>query len=132
MKLIGYFINAITAIGMFIYLIKETYYNYQGGYMGEIGPAFVIFIIFIFGWVLTPYILMSFLVARHSRMDPDRVMADCIASFIVALIGLFIWADIFYLHPDPQSPVGLIFLPPIQVAIYLGVTAIFRAIESRR
>lgn len=132
MKLIGYFINAITAIGMFIYLIKKTYYNLQKGYMGEIGPAFVIFIIFIFCWVLIPYILMSFIIARHSKANPEWVMGDSITSLMVCLFGLLVWADVFYIRPDPQSPVALFFLPPIQVVIFLGITAIFRAIESRR
>lgn len=131
MKLIGYFINAITAIGMFIYLLKEAYEN-QKGYGREIDSVDIIFLIFIFCWVLIPYILMSVMIAKHSRANPEWVTGDSITSLIVCLFGLYIWADVFYIRPDPQSPVALLCLPPIQVFVFLGITAIFRAIESRR
>lgn len=132
MKLIGYFTNAITAIGMFIYLFKEAYDSIQKGYAGEIGTAKIIFLIFIFCWVLIPYILMIFMIAKHSKANPEWVMGDSITSLMVCLFGLLVWADVFYIRPDPQSPVALFFLPPLQVLIFLGVSAIFRAIESRR
>lgn len=131
MKFIGYFINAITAIIIFIFDIKVTYSGYKKGYMGEISVAYIIFIIVSDIWILAPYILMIVMIARHSRANPEWVSGDALTSLIVCLFGLLIWADVFYFRPDPQSPVALLCLPPIQVFAFLGITAIFRAIQSR-
>jgi len=116
---------------MFIYLIEKIYYKLQKGYAVEIGIADIIFLIFIFCWVLMPYILMSFIIAKHSRTNPEWVTGNTLTSLIVCLFGLYILADIFFIRPDAQGAVALFFLPPIQVFVFLGITAIFRAIQSR-
>jgi len=130
-KLIGYLINAITAISKFIYLLKVTANSIRTGYAGETGTSDIILLIISFIWILAPYILMILMIARHSKKNPEWVTGDTLTSLIVCLFGLFIWADVFYLRPDPQSPVALFFLPPIQVLGFLGITAIFRAIQAR-
>ncbi|MDO9289652.1 MAG: hypothetical protein Q7T83_12795, partial [Thermodesulfovibrionales bacterium] len=83
-------------------------------------------------WILIPYILIIFMIARHSKTNPEWVTGDSITSLVVCLFGLLILADVFFIRPDAQGPVALFFLPPIQVFVFLGITAIFRAIEARR
>ncbi len=132
MKFLGYFINAITAIGMFIYLSQKAFSNLKKGYVGEVGLSKIIFLIFIFCWVLVPYILMSFMISKHSKANPEWVTGDSITSLVVCLVAWLVLAGVFFIRPDAQGPVALFFLPPIQVFFFLGITAIFRAIESRR
>lgn len=131
MKLIGYFINAFTAMGTFAYLFKEAYESIQKGYAGKTGTSDIVFLVFIFCWVLIPYILMIFMISKHSRRNPEWVSGDSITSVLVCLFGLYILADVFFIRPDAQGPVAFFFLPPLQVFIFLGITAIFRAIQSR-
>lgn len=131
MRLIGYLINTITAMIIFIFDSKVAYSGYKKGYMGEISIAFFIFLIVSSIWNLVPYILMSIIIAKHSKANPEWVSGDALTSLIVCLFGLYILADIFFIRPDPQSPVALFFLPPLQVFVFLGITAIFRARNSK-
>jgi len=116
---------------MFIYLFKEAYDSIQTGYAGETGISDIVLLILFFGWVLIPYILMSVMIARYSKTNPEWVTGNTLTSLTVCLFGLYILADIFFIRPDAQGAVALFFLPPIQVFVFLGITAIFRAIQSR-
>lgn len=57
------------------------------------------------GWALSPYLLLMILVKFTKRRLSLFVLS--VLTFLVGVFGLVMFADAFYLHPDPQA--GLVF-----------------------
>jgi hypothetical protein len=70
-------------------------------------------------WPISSYALMAVIawLARTRAALVGTLVVCAVAGFL----GLWMILDVFYIHPDPQSPIALLFMPAIQLAILIVV-----------
>jgi hypothetical protein len=79
-------------------------------------------------WALIPY--AAFAIATRVARTRGSVVAACIASFVAAFFGLFIYVDALFFHISSTSSLVLVFIPLYQLLAAL-VVLVF-ALERRR
>ena len=82
-------------------------------------------------WATSPYLMILFLNRKASQVQAIK-LADIIGALIVSL-GVLLYVDAAFLHPDPQGALAFITVPLYQWLV-LGLLAsihfLFRKVPS--
>lgn len=79
--------------------------------------AFAIFA----AWSCSPFILTFILSITHKN-----IIGTGVAIYLSLLIGLLLFLDIKYWHPDPQGGVAVLMLPFVFFAVIMGSTSLIK------
>lgn len=68
-------------------------------------------------WALIPYLSVAIVAYRYRTR---RLCTICLllASVLISILGPYAYFDLFHAHLDPQSAVGLVFVPLWQFALF--------------
>lgn len=84
--------------------------------------------IFFFCWTSIPYVLMWYSL-KNNIGSTRRLIIDCIAIFFSSGIGLYLYVDILYIHPDAQGGIALVAVPVVQVAVYGALSMVLNIVN---
>jgi len=71
-------------------------------------------------WLIVPYVAMAALLFVLRRKG-IALLPWCIVIVLVTVTGLSVFLDAIYWHPDPQSPIAIVFTPLLQGLVFLIV-----------
>ena len=85
----------------------------------------------LFLWAATPYVVA--IISNHKfRSSHLAAKAILIGVLFVALGGNFLILDAFYIHTDAQAGLLFLFLPPVQCAVFMGVSGLATLVLKQR
>lgn len=80
-------------------------------------------------WQLSPYIVIGYLLKKHSN-SRNKSLFICAAIVVISILGTYCSIDIIYLHPDPQGGIALFILPIIQLIAYATFNVIYQLVKN--
>lgn len=88
------------------------------GFVVKLQPDGIGNFVYLAAWLTLPYALMAGLlfVLRHRA---HRLLPWCITAALVTAGGLYLQLDAIFLHPDPQSAIGVLLTPVLQAVGFL-------------
>jgi len=117
----GYLISGLASIITLFLLIKNK--------TGSHGIGDIVITVFIFLWILSPYLTMVYILTKHFKLSSRRILADSIVTILVSFMGLYMIVNVFYFSRDPQAPIAIFFIPIFQL-IVCGFLLIYYAIND--
>jgi peptidoglycan/LPS O-acetylase OafA/YrhL len=84
----------------------------------KLQPSSVSALVFLSAWLTFPQLSMGalLLVLRHNGKP---ALPWCISVTLITLGGLYLLVDVIFLHPDPQSAIGVVLVPALQGVAFL-------------
>jgi len=119
--IIGHFLSGAASV-ITLYLLIHS----SSGYRGI--SDFVI-TAFLFVWILSPYLAMSYVLYRHSRLSQARVFVDCVIIILLSIAGPYMIVNALFYSKDPQAPIAILFVPVFQLII-VGLLLIYYAVKD--
>lgn len=72
-------------------------------------------------WSCSPFILTFVLSITHKN-----IVGVGVAIYLSLLVGLLLFLDIKYWHPDPQGGIAILILPFVFFAVIMGSTRLIK------
>ncbi len=119
--ILGYFISGLASIITLFLLLKNK--------SGSRGIGDIVITVFVFLWILSPYLTMVCILTKHFKLPSTRLIADCIVTMLISFMGLYMIVNVFYFSKDPQSPIVIFFIPIFQLFV-CGFLLIYYAIKD--
>lgn len=70
-------------------------------------------------WVLSPYIILGYLLARH-KSKQNLLLIDLMIIIIISAFGIYKWIEITYFSSDPQAPIAIGIVSIFQILFIIG------------
>jgi hypothetical protein len=74
--------------------------------VGTVSPRVMMFTLMVSVWVISPYIVMFFIIFKH-KSDTIILMLDIIVTIIIVVYGGYKWISLLGTESDAQTPIAI-------------------------
>jgi len=112
-------------ISLLLLVIYAAFLAYQLYIHSHATPS--LYVVLTFLWGVGPLLLLYWQVCKFSQRYAKH--SALIVQAVLTTLGLYVFCDAIYINPDPQSPLGFIFIPLYQYMIVIPVALVFLALH---